>query len=379
MFKIRFILFSFLFLFINFSTFAAEGNGYLSHNIEAEDMRVRITDVKDCVSENVADTLCKDLTVKVLDGSLKGRVYKIKADYLDASQKNSSISVGDKYFVTYEGNDENGTPVLVLGEPDRLLGIFLLTLIFVVLVVVVSGKQGLFSIIALATNFAVLIFIIANGVFAGFNSMLLVILGGVLLLTLSMFLTYGFNKKTLSAYIGSLSGFFITIVLTLVFLPVFKMTGFSSEEASFLSDIATNIDMVDVLFVGICVGVLGLLDDITVNQSSLTFQLVSANPKLSKKQVFFKAMAVGKDHLSSMVNTLIIAYAGASFPLFLLLVRDSSSSFSSIINMEMISEEILRMLVGSIGLILTIPVSTYIATVFAKSKKLKNIDSNRDD
>ncbi len=191
MFKFKSFVFVALFFSLNFSALALEGNSYLDHNIEAEDMRVKITDVKDCKAQNENAPICKDLTVKVLDGSLKGRVYKLKADYLDLTQTNSSIEAGDKYFVTYEGNDENGTPVLVLGEPDRLMGIFFLAAIFVFLVILVSGKQGLYSLLALITNFLVLIFIIANGVFSGFNSMLLVVLGGVVLLTLSMFLKIG--------------------------------------------------------------------------------------------------------------------------------------------------------------------------------------------
>lgn len=369
----RFIIFSLLFLMSGFSSFALDEQVLNQDDKISEELRVKITSVSLCEDNSSKNTKenCKDITVKVLSGSLKGRVYKIKADYLDLTQKNSSLEIGDKYFVTFEGIDDNGSPILTLGEPDRLFGIFVLFIIFISLVVFVSGRQGIFSILALITNFLVLIFVIANGVFSGFNPLILVTLGGILLLSFSMFLTYGFNKKSLSAYLGSLSGFFITIILTLIFSPLLKMTGFASEEASFLSEIVSNVKMTDVLFVGICVGILGILDDVTVNQSSLTFQLVSANPKLSKRQLFSKSLAVGKDHLSSMVNTLIIAYAGASFPLFLLLIRDTGASFSSIINMEIISEEILRMLVGSIGLILTIPISTYIAVLFAKGRNIK--------
>lgn len=367
----RIVLLISLFFSLNFSVFASEVNSYIDHNFQSEDIKIEILDLSDCV--DIADGSCKNLQIKVITGSIKGRIYSIRADYLDLSQKNTSFKIGSKFFATYDGLDSDGKVVISLGEVDRIPVLFLLLIIFIALVVIVSGKQGIMAILSLITNFLVLIFIIANGVFAGINSLLLVLFGGIVLLSLSIFLTYGINKKSMSAYLGSVAGLLLTLILTFVFLPLTKLTGFSSEEASFLSDIVTNVSMMDVLFVGICVGILGILDDVTINQSSLTFELVSANPHLSKKEVFFKALTVGKDHLSSMVNTLIIAYAGASFPLFLLLLKDTNSSFLSIMNMEIISEEIFRMLIGSIGLILTIPISTYIATIFAKSKKIKFI------
>jgi uncharacterized membrane protein len=351
-----------VFVFSSFNAFALDENP----EFKTENTKVRVENFLDCSVSDDGVEDCQKMMVRVLKGSLKGRVFNLDLSYLDFVQKSFYLDKGATFFATIEGFDEQNNPKIILGEVDRTFSLFLLLAIFLGLVIVIGGKQGAFSILALILNFFVLIYIIATGVLSGFNSLILVVFGGIILLSFSMFITYGFNKKSLSAFLSSVSGLFITIILTLIFLPLSKMTGFASEEASFLAGIFTNISMRDVLFVGICVGILGILDDVTVNQSSLTFQLVSVKPKLSKSQIFFKSLAVGKDHMASMVNTLIIAYAGASFPLFLLLIKDTNASLMSILNMEVISEEILRMLIGSIGIIVTIPISAYIATVFAK-------------
>ncbi len=362
MFKFKVFIALLVFVFSSLNVYAIDEKTEL----KTENIKVRVEKFLDCSISEDGISDCKKMMVRVLDGSLKGRVFNLDLSYLDLMQKNLHLKEGAKFYGTYYGLDDDNNPKIILGEVDRTFSLFLLLVIFLGLVIIIGGKQGVFSIVALVLNFFVLIYIVASGVLSGFNSLILVVFGGIVLLSFSMFITYGFNKKSLSAFLSSVSGLFITILLTLVFLPLSKMTGFATEEASFLAGIFTNISMKDVLFVGICVGILGILDDVTVNQSSLTFQLVSANPKLSKAQVFFKSLAVGKDHMASMVNTLIIAYAGASFPLFLLLIKDTDASLLSILNMEMISEEILRMLIGSIGIIVTIPISAYIATIFAK-------------
>jgi uncharacterized membrane protein len=159
----------------------------------------------------------------------------------------------------------------------------------------------------------------------------------------------------------------ITGILAMIFVEATKLTGFSSEEASFLQIYKQGVNMKGILLAGIIIGAMGVLDDITIAQVSVVFQLENTDKKLTRGELYKRAMDVGKDHISSMINTLVLVYAGAALPLLLLFVQNPHS-FSEIINYEMVAEEIVRTIVGSIGLITAVPITSYIASLFVKSK-----------
>lgn len=198
--------------------------------------------------------------------------------------------------------------------------------------------------------------ILSNG-----NVYISVFITSILVLILTIYPTYGFNRKSHSAIIGSLISILICFPLTYLFIDFGSLTGFASEESGFLKMLNSDLNMKDILFAGIVIGTLGVLDDITISQSSIVEQLKKANKYLPDKEIYNLAMSAGRDHASSMINTLIIAYAGAAFPLFLLLTNESGNLVDTI-NMEVISEEVVRMVIGSIVVILAIPISTYISS-----------------
>jgi len=184
----------------------------------------------------------------------------------------------------------------------------------------------------------------------------------------TFFLSHGFNKKTWIAIGGTLIALIITGVLADIFVEGAKLTGFASEEAGFLQ--AHKLGLINIkglLLAGIIIGVLGVLDDITVSQSAIVQQLKEANSKLKAGELYKKAMSVGKDHIASMVNTLILVYTGAALPLLLLFI-DNPHPFSDIINYEIIADEVVRTLVGSIGLMLAVPITTFIAAFIASQE-----------
>ncbi len=161
--------------------------------------------------------------------------------------------------------------------------------------------------------------------------------------------------------------------MTGVFVDKAMLTGFASEEAGFLQAYKPGLIKIKGLLIGgIIIGVLGVLDDITISQSAIVQQLKSANPDIKLTELYKRSMSVGKDHIASMVNTLILVYTGASLPLLLIFV-DNSSPFLEIINYEIIADEIIRTLVGSIGLITAVPITTIIAVLVAKNDTKKNI------
>ncbi len=192
-------------------------------------------------------------------------------------------------------------------------------------------------------------------------------MASLIFIPVNFLVTHGVSKKTIVAFFSTLIVFSLVGVFSYLAIEIFRLTGFSSEEASFLSFYQPNVDMKGILLAGIMIGALGVLDDITVSQASIVFQLKEVDKNLSQKELFFRAMNVGRDHIASMINTLFLVYAGASLPLLMLFVNNPHP-VSEIINYEIIAEEIVRTLIGSIGLILAVSITTYLGCWVSKKK-----------
>jgi uncharacterized membrane protein len=231
------------------------------------------------------------------------------------------------------------------------------------------GKwQGATSLVGMGLSFLVIFKFILPKISAGSDPVQIAILGSLVIIPATFILSHGLNKKTGIAIAGTLIALIITGVLAKAFVEAAKLTGFASEEAGFLQ--AYKPDLINIkglLLAGIIIGVLGVLDDITVSQSAIVEQLKEANPRLKAGELYKKAMTVGKDHIASMVNTLVLVYTGAALPLLLLFV-DNPHPFSEIVNYEIIADEVVRTLVGSIGLMLAVPITTFIAVVAADKR-----------
>jgi uncharacterized membrane protein len=240
-----------------------------------------------------------------------------------------------------------------------------------VLTVVIADKRGFTSLLGMGISFLVIFFFILPQILAGYSPILIAILGSLLIIPISFFLSHGFNQKTFAAIAGTLISLVITGILAVVFIEAAKLTGFASEKAGFLQVAGQGtINIKGLLLAGIIIVVLGVLDGITISQSAIVFQLKEANRNFSSKDLYKWAMSIGKDHISSMVNTLILVYTGASLPLLLLFVNNPYP-FSQVINYEIIADEMVRTLVGSIGLVLAVPVTTLIAATLAVKKYAK--------
>ncbi|MFH2118113.1 MAG: YibE/F family protein [Candidatus Paceibacterota bacterium] len=273
-----------------------------------------------------------------------------------------------------------GEQVIITQQPDntwiitdylRRPALFQLSLLFAVLVIAVGRWWGIRSLLSLAISFAIIFGMILPAIMSGSNPLLITLLGSALIIPFTFYLSHGFNKKTHVAIAGTLISLLLAGLLAVAFVDQAHLTGFASEEAGFLSVLTSNsIDLRGLLLAGIIISLLGTLDDITVSQSSFVEQLKESNPKISFKELFSRAMKVGQDHISSMVNTLILVYAGASLPL-LLLFLDANATPDQILNLEIVADEVVRTLVGSIGIVLAAPITTLLATsIFIKPKNV---------
>jgi len=249
-------------------------------------------------------------------------------------------------------------------EPIRYPSILPLLLIFVVLVIGIGKLRGLSSLIGLVVTFAIIFGIIIPMMISGNNPLVVSIIGGTLMLTTSVYLSHGFNKKTSIALIGTIISILISAILASIYTSAVQLSGYSTDDATFLAQsLNIEINLQGILLASLILGSIGVLDDVTVGQSAIVFELHKANPNLSSREIFKRAMNVGKDHIASMVNTLVLAYSAASLPLVMLFTA-SSVGLEEIINTELISEEIVRTLVGSIGLVLSLPITTFLACYF---------------
>jgi len=306
------------------------------------------------------------LEVAITKGERKNQLIYVEnggydiADYQEYKKNN-------KLLISYS-KDPEGNDVYLIADyvrQDMLMTIFV---IFMVVSILVTGAWGISSLLGMGFSFLIILKVLLPLIIRGCDPVLAAIGSSLLIIPASFYLSHGFNKKTHIAIVGTLISLIITGLLSSFFISKSKLTGFSSEEAGFLFFEKQEVNMLGVLLAGIIIGTLGVLDDVTVSQSAVVFQLKSLNNKLKPKELYLRAMKVGKDHIASMINTLFLVYAGASMPLLLLFVNNPKS-ISEVVNYEPIAEEIIRTLVGSIGLILAIPITTILAVFHAVKKK----------
>ncbi len=245
----------------------------------------------------------------------------------------------------------------------RLDKIAWIVLAFFALIIGLSRFKGIGSILGLGVTFLVILYYVVPKILAGENPILVSILGSSFVVVTTMFLAHGVSKRTAIALFSTLISLGITGVLAYLFTNLAYLTGLGSEEAYGLTlGGQASIDLKGLLLGGIIIGALGVLDDVTVTQSAAIFEIHKANPSLKLRELFKRGLVVGKEHIASVVNTLFLAYSGASLPLFIILVNNPNQYPAwFLFNGEGIAEEIIRTLAGSMGLILAVPITTFIA------------------
>jgi uncharacterized membrane protein len=206
-------------------------------------------------------------------------------------------------------------------------------------------------------------------VVAGNSPVLMSLLSAFLIIPTTFFVAHGFNRKTLVSVVGTAASLSVTAAMAYGFILFTHLLGFAQEEALYLQGAGfANLDMQGLLLAGIIIGALGILDDITISQASVVESLAAANPRYSSRELYRAAMGVGRDHIASLVNTLVLVYTGASLPLLLLFYSNSTVPFATAINQEVIATEVVRTLVSSIGIIAAVPITTALAVRLEKKR-----------
>jgi uncharacterized membrane protein len=309
---------------------------------------------------------CSRVTVRLGSGPDEGSKtsFQIGVGGLDPD-----VEVGDKVRVV-ENAVAPGTEAVrgqeySLTDFERRRPMLLLALLFAGLVVAFARLRGLLSLVGLAVSLAVVLVFMVPAILDGKSPLAVAVVGAFAVMLTTIALAHGTGAKSLAAMIGTALSLLVTIALAVLFVDLTHLTGLSSEESLFLQTSETGLSLDGLLLAGMVVAALGVLDDVTISQSSTVLALRAANPDQGFRELFGRAMNVGRDHVSATVNTLVLAYVGASLPL-LLIFSSSTLGVSDALNLELIAKEVVATLVGSIGLITAVPITTALAALLAR-------------
>ncbi|MCI0533040.1 YibE/F family protein, partial [bacterium] len=330
-------------------------------------MRARVLEI---ISEEKRPVLGTDVStdyqtiqVEILDGDEKGEIITLENDYL-------SLKQGEVFYLLHTKNPAHGTDMYAVKDPYRLPAVMFFVVLFVLAVLVFGGIQGVRGLLALAGSFIFIIYLLFPGILHGFSPPLVAMGVSSLIVILGSYITHGFNKTTTSAVLGMIITIVITGALAYVAVKTSRLSGFSSEEAVYLNfNTRGAIDFPGLLLGGILIGLLGVLYDMAIGQAVSVEELSRADGGLSRGEVYKRAIRIGREHVGALVNTLAIAYVGVSLPLLLLFFSSSSVGPLETLNEEVFATEVIRIAIGSIGVILAVPITTSIAVWMLKKER----------
>jgi len=301
--------------------------------------------------------------VELLEGEYQGILMEMDYGRRGVLSNTVYLQAGDNVLVTV-GSRPDGVLTVYFVDFVRANSLLWLTAIFVAVILIISRWKGLRSLLSMAFSLLVIIGYIIPHILAGEDPLLVSIIGSVILLGVTLYLTYGWNLKTHAAVASMIFVLLITGTLAGLFVFFTRLTGSGDENALFLLQMLnTQINLRGLLLGGMIIGALGVLDDLVTTQASAVFELHHANESLGFRQLFRAAMRIGQDHVAATVNTLVLAYAGAALPM-LLMFSLGRGNYGFLVNFEFIAEEIVRTLVGSLGLVTAVPLTTAIAILF---------------
>ncbi|HAX82261.1 MAG TPA: hypothetical protein DCY40_06825 [Actinobacteria bacterium] len=305
---------------------------------------------------------CADVVLRLTQGPDAGHEFSLA---VVLSETSPSFAAGERIVLNYQ---EDAPAEFRYSYADRQRRPLLLWLAvaFAVVVVALGRLRGLAALIGLAGSVVVLLQFVIPAILDGRNPLLVAVIGASVIAYLALYAAHGFTRMTTVALLGTLAALALTAVLSWLVVGAARFSGLTADEA-FIITIAGHFDLSGLILAGIVLGALGAIDDITVTQASTVWELHALRPDLGKAGLVRSGLRVGRDHVASTVNTLLLAYAGAAMPLLLFLVL-AGQSIGAVLNGEVVAVEVVRTLVGSIGLVAAVPLTTWLAAVFASEE-----------
>ena len=330
--------------------------------------RVAYVVAQEAIDDSESDQVWQQLEVVITHGPRKDEVLTVETSRFP-SVRPQVYREGDRLFLSASENAD-GTPVYLITGRDRGAPLIALAILFVLLVLVIARGVGLGALLGMALSFGIIFWFLVPSLAKGSSPVHATLLGLALAMPLSFYLSHGLNRKTTVALVASWLGLLVTWGLSVLSIQLVRLSGLAADEAMFLQALRPGeYDIIGLLLAGMLISVMGVLDDVTIAQAAVIEQLRLGDTSLDWRELFRRAMRVGHDHIASMVNTLVLVYAGASLPL-LLLLTDRSLPLRYVLSQEIVAEEIVRMLVASAGLLAVVPICTLLAAlVFGRNPR----------
>lgn len=311
---------------------------------------------------------CAALSLLMSDGPAASRGI---VSLVPVEPASPTYAVGDRVVLTYAGGDPTDAESYTVSDFQRGTSLWLLAALFGGAVLLLGRWRGLAALAALGVSFVVLLAFVLPAILSGRNPLAVAVVGSCLIMFAVLYLSHGVSARTSTAVLGTLVSLGLIAVLSTVFTSAARLTGLDEDVSQLIGALGRSgaaIDPRGLLLAGFVIGALGVLDDVTVTQTSAVWELRRANPRLGVGALFSSAMRIGRDHVSSAVNTLVLAYAGAALPLmlaFTLVDRGIGATLST----QTVATEVVRTLVGSIGLVASVPITTGVAALVAVREK----------
>lgn len=315
-----------------------------------------------------ATTTVQELRIELTSGERVGEIVGLTSEVV-------RLQVGDKIYVN-RLIDISGNEYVTFMDFERRPVLIIVTAIFIALLLFFSRWQAVRALISLGGSIAAIFFILVPALLAGYNPALTSVAIAALVMGFVLFGTHGVNPRSIIAFGGTYTAVVVTGIIAYFSVDVMRLTGFSSDASVYLN-FATNgeLDLSGLLLGGIIIGILGILDDVSITQASVVQEIKRANPALRFTELYARAIRVGRDHIGSLVNTLALAYVGVSLPLILLYAKTSTNWWTSL-NQEVIAVELIRIIVGSIGLIMAVPFTTLVAAWYFNDRAVIDTDDH---
>lgn len=328
---------------------------------ELVDATVRSVTLEPCEGTQLDEgVICQALDVQITSGQTAGDVSRFQ---VPRSADLPAFHPGDRLVLGYEPSVPPAR-AYTIADYQRDHPMLLLGAAFVVVVLALGRLKGVRALAGLGVSLAVVVWFLLPAVLSGASPILVSLVSATLIAFVALYVAHGFSPRTSVALLGTLASLALVGLLAWAFVGLGRITGFASEEAVLLQFSTAEVNLQGLVLAGIILGALGVLDDVTVTQVAAVWEVRRANPRLGIRELYAAGLAVGRDHIASTVNTLVLAYTGAALPL-LLFFRQADRTLTEVLTGELIATEVIRTLVGGIGLAAAVPITTLLAALVA--------------
>ncbi|HLR83317.1 MAG TPA: YibE/F family protein [Nocardioidaceae bacterium] len=334
------------------------GDDVVPQGYRGEQVSTEITAIQKCPNERE----CLQATAEV-----DGQPRKVM---LPVGSNAPSFSIGDKILVNSAsdqaaGVGQNGAGQYSFLDFDRTEPLIWLTVLFVLAVLLLSRWRGFTSLVSLGLSLLVVTVFVVPALIDGTNPLAVALTASALIMIVSIYASQGLAVRSSVAIVGTLVSLAVAGTIGAVFTEAGNFTGFSDESTKFLVAIVGDVDVRGLLLAGLIIGALGVLDDVTVTQTAAVWEIAAADPAASRRAVFASAMRIGRSHVSATVNTLVLAYVGASIPLLMLMAATNASAGEQL-RYEGVAQEVVRGLAGGLGIVAAVPITTALAALVVR-------------